>query len=179
MESMASNLQSENLPSELEDWLPELRQFARCLAGDPEIAEEIVQESMVRALQRDPNLPEVKNIQGWLFQIAANVFKELWRKRRRQQSNEYQYAANHLGAGQQMPSVVVAHREYLGRIWRFVGELPNLQRQVLLLNLVDGLSNDQIARKLETTTANVKSSLNVARSKLRKRFWDERPEVDE
>jgi RNA polymerase sigma-70 factor (ECF subfamily) len=176
---MAPNLQSDNLLSELEDWLPELKRFAQCMAGDPEMADEMVQESMVRALQRDPNLPEVKNIRGWLFQIAANVFKEHWRKRRRQQSNEYQYAANHVGAAQQMPSVVVARREYLERIWRFVRELPNLQRQVLLLNLVEGMSNDQIAKRLETTTANVKSSLNVARSKLRKRFWDERPEVDE
>lgn len=167
---MKLRLTSDIVPSELEELLPELQRFARSLTGNSDLADDIAQESIVRALQRDATLPAITNFRGWLFQIAANVFKEWWRRHQRQTAQARVFAENqHLPTSEQ-PFGVVEHRERLDQIWKFVESLPAVQRQVLMMKMVEGYSNQQIATQLAMSPGSVKSNLNIARTKLRSRF---------
>ncbi len=161
---------SDFVRNEMEEHWPELLRFARSLTRNADLADDIAQESMVRALQRDQNLPEVANPRSWLFQIAANVFREWWRKNARQSAHQQQYANEYNTPPQELPCDVVEHREYLKSIWEFVQSLPPKQREMITMHLVDGLSQSEIAERMSTTTDNVKATLNVARTKLRQKF---------
>lgn len=157
----------------LEEHWPDLLRFARSLAGNVDSAHEIAQESMVRALARNPQLPEIANTRGWLFQIAANVCREWWHRQARESASLAQLVAlrdNRQQMGNPLPPEIAEQRERLTDIWEFIQTLPDIQRQVLVKQLVDGSSHQQIADQLGISKDNVKANLCVARQKLRQRF---------
>lgn len=166
------------MPCELEEHWPDLVRFARSLTKNNDLADEIAQESMVRALQRGNELPAITNPRGWLFQIAANTFREWWRKKGNEISRIQELAERQPVRLQELPPNVAERREFLESIWKFIQALPPTQHQVLLLNLVHGLSNEQIADKLAMTTDQVKSNLCAARRKLRERFLKKHPDTE-
>lgn len=63
---------------------PKLYRFALSLTRQPAEAEEIVQETFLRALQHANKLPENANLNAWLFRIAHNVHISRLRKRKRE-----------------------------------------------------------------------------------------------
>jgi RNA polymerase sigma-70 factor (ECF subfamily) len=158
---------------ELDSYLPDLRRFAMSLTHCSDLAEEIVQESLLRALQRDSTLPPVRQLRPWLFQIAANVCKERWRREARRSEFEMTALQRHPQTSAATPVDIVGHREHLDRIWQFVQTLPETQRHVLLLNVWEQLTNSEIAERIGISLGSVKSSLSIARSKLREHFYPE------
>ncbi len=163
-------LKSENLSNEMEELWPDLVRFSRSLSGNADLAQDIAQESMQRALQRQEGLEGIVNLRAWLCQIAANVCREWWRKRSREQECLKQIAANRPFESDTLPSGAIEQREHLEAIWSFIQELSVVQRQVIQLHLQDNCSHAEIAKRLNTTTDNVKANLSVVKRKLRKKF---------
>lgn len=161
---------SETVSNELEELWPDLLRFARSMSGNPDLAQDIAQESMARALQREGGISDIVNLRGWLCRIATNVFREWWRKRSREHEHLQQFSADRLSSPDVLPSGMLEQRERLESIWKFIQTLPEVQRQVIQLHLVENYSHSEIAIRLNTTTENVKANLSLARRKLREKF---------
>lgn len=73
-----------NLEALYTAFFPKLYQFALSLTRSPAEAEEIVQETFLKALQHADKLPDDANLNAWLYRIARNVHISRLRKRKRE-----------------------------------------------------------------------------------------------
>ena len=143
----------------LEPLIPALRRFARALARDAEIADDLVQDTLVRALRAE-HLFHGGDLRTWLFTILIN----LDRNRRR-------------GLARRPVLAVIEELEPPGPpgsdgsshdIARGLALLPAEQREVLLLAAVEELRYEEIARVLAIPIGTVMSRLSRARDKLKR-----------
>ena len=155
---------------ELERMRDELQGFCRSLTGKSDLADDLTQETLLRAIRHTDSLAQITNLRAWLFRIAVNVFREWWGKQKRHDHHLQVFAAEQPRQLDQSPASVVERIEYLGAIHEFIATLPDNQRRVLTMNLIDGRSHQEIAEQLETSVDNVKSTLYAARKKLLGKF---------
>ena len=73
------------------DTIPSLRAFAISLCGNVDRADDLVQETMVRAIANIDSFQPGTNMSAWLFTILRNHFRSEYRKRRREVSNVNQW----------------------------------------------------------------------------------------
>src|SRR5262249_56020750 len=73
----------DHLQDKILEQIPGLRRFARYLARDGDHADDLVQETLIRALASLPQLDPDGNLRAWLFTILQNVLRGEWRRRRR------------------------------------------------------------------------------------------------
>ena len=68
----------------LVELIPRLRRYARALVGDRATADDLVQETLLRALANINSFEPGTNMSAWLFTILRNLFRSEYRKRRRE-----------------------------------------------------------------------------------------------
>jgi len=166
-------LRPEMASDELDGHIPYLKRIALRLTGEHGAADDAVQESIVRAMGRDSNLAPVQNTRAWLCKILTNVCRERWKKNRVSADTTTVDPELHVDTRSPTAETIVGQREHLKQVWEFVKTLPKMQREVLVLNVVERLTHEQIAHRLNTTVGSVKVSLSAARAKLRGRFVEE------
>ncbi len=151
----------EALGEEIIQLLPRLRRFARALAGNPHDADDLVQIAIERALARSAQLREGAPLSSWMFGILRNAWIDESRGRARRNRL---FAPAELGehvadpTGGQQP-------ESLG-VQAAVANLPEEQREVIGLVLVEGLSYREAAEILGVPVGTVTSRLARAREAL-------------
>jgi RNA polymerase sigma-70 factor (ECF subfamily) len=148
------------------DSLPAALKFAIRLTGRIDAAEELVQEAMLRATRSWATYRNEASFHTWLFQIIINLHREFVTRKRPHETLEQ----DSTDPNQHPPDAIAAGNELEFIVARCVSELPIRQREVLVLSVYEGFSTEEIAHALQTTAANVYSTLNVARSKLRARL---------
>jgi RNA polymerase sigma factor (sigma-70 family) len=150
----------------IEPHIPGLRRFACALVrGDRERADDLVQESLERALSRWHLLRTRNDSRGWLFTILYNHFLSDQHRLQRRGAHDA------LGevAEARLPRVyggqesALEHRDLL----RAFSALPEEQRSVLLLIGVDDLSYEEAARVLGVPIGTVMSRSSRGRERLR------------
>ena len=151
----------EALGDEIIQLLPRLRRFARTLAGNPHDADDLVQIAIERALARSAQLRDGAPLSSWMFGILRNAWIDESRGRARRNRL---FAPEELGehvadptGGQQAESLVVQAA---------VASLPEEQREVIGLVLVEGLSYREAAEILGVPVGTVTSRLARAREAL-------------
>jgi len=143
--------------------------FALRLAGDHHAAEEIVQETCLRAWRSRRGLRNPGSSRAWMFQIAANVWRDQLRRARLPAAPTTARVAHdppHLRS----PERIAGEQEAIERIIRAMDALPERQRQVLFLFSVEGLSQTEIAEVLGISPEATKASLSLARRAMRRRL---------
>lgn len=142
--------------------IPRLRRYARALTGDRHAADDLVQDTLERALGRSALFRPGSDARAWLFGIMHNQFVNHVRSAA---------ARRTVHADPWMPepaAVDTAHeRAALGDIARMLGQLPIEQREVLLLISLEELTYQQAARVLGVPLGTVMSRLSRAREALR------------
>jgi RNA polymerase sigma-70 factor (ECF subfamily) len=159
-----------NLPV---DEIQRVYRFALRLARDHDAAEEIVQETFLRAWKARRGLRNPGASRVWLLKIAANV----WRDRLRRAGSPAARTApltDHEATHLRSPERIASEEERVEQTIRAMDALPPRQRQVLFLFSIEGLSQAQIGEALEISPEAVKASLSLARRTLRR--WLERLE---
>jgi RNA polymerase sigma-70 factor, ECF subfamily len=158
----------EALGDELIQLLPRLRRFARALAGNPHDADDLVQIAIERALAKSAQLREGAPLSSWMFGILRNAWIDESRGRLRRNRL---FAPDELGehvadptGGQQAESLVVQAA---------VASLPEEQREVIGLVLVEGLSYREAAGILGVPVGTVTSRLARAREALQTRLGND------
>ena len=147
-------------------YIPNLRRYARALVGDRDSADDLVQDTLERAVRKF-HLWRPGDLRAWLFSIMHNVFVNQLRSRRIPASQEVDENL----AGDDDPSGATALRD----LERGLAALSAEQREVLLMVGLEDLSYAQASRALGVPMGTVMSRLSRAREKLR-RHMDGEPE---
>jgi len=153
--------------------IPRLRRYARVLTGDRSRADDLVQETLARGWEKRRLWSAGSDLRAWLFTIMHNVFvNERARALREARHIEFNDEA---GAAAQVPvsPPQQPHVELL-EVLRALGTLPEEQREVLVLAVVEQLHYEEIAAVLSIPIGTVMSRLSRAREKLR-RATEDRP----
>jgi len=141
--------------------IPSLRAFAISLVRDADRAEDLVQETMLRAISKREQFEPGTNLQAWLFVILRNqVFSDRRRSMHEVEDVDGSYAATLTVIPDQEDSIVV---QELGAALR---KLKKGQREAILLVGADGLSYEEAAQALGCAVGTIKSRVNRARSCL-------------
>ena len=145
--------------------LPHLRRYARSLTRDGDAADDLLQETTTRALGRLHLFQAGTNMRAWLFTIMHNLFRQAGRQAtRRGPMAEFDEAMENRLAAVDDPTQRLALRD----LDRAVAELPEEQRQVLLLIGLEDLSYQETASILNVPVGTVMSRLSRARERLRR-----------
>lgn len=137
---------------------PRLHRYCARMTGSTVDGEDVVQDSLVKALSARAEGANVDNLEGWLFRIAHNTSLDLLRRRSR---NTVVPLIEDFEAAP-MPEadiVAVSFQTFL--------RLPELQRCAVILKDVLGHSVDEIASVTGSTPAAAKSALQRGRTALR------------
>ena len=128
------------MPADLEEHIPALRRYAFALVRHEQDADDLVQSSLLRAVDSLGSGAEVRSLRPWLLTILHNLFVSEWRKRR--------------------------VRREVADVWRRLNDLPEEQRQVLLLVSVEEMSYAEVAAILAIPVGTVMSRLSRARDRM-------------
>ncbi len=141
--------------------LPDLRGFARFLVRDRVMADDVVQDTLVRALGALHQFEPETNLKAWLFTILRNQFYEQARRRKRETAAMDARFVGEEGASPQQLARAELH-ELQALIWR----LPPLLREALILVGAQELSHDEAAAICQVPVGTMKARLSRARAAL-------------
>ena len=151
----------------VETMIPALRRYARALTRDADIADDLVQDTLVRAL-RSEKLFHGGDLRSWLYTIQTN----LNRNRRRSLARQPTLMELHDTAAD------ASGTEAEGRdISRALATLAEDQRAVLLLVMLEGLSYREVADIQGVPIGTVMSRLARARAHVKSALEGERPSL--
>jgi RNA polymerase sigma-70 factor (ECF subfamily) len=149
---------------------PGLRRVARRLTRDVDDAEDLLQETAVRAHRFADRFREGTCMRAWLHRILRNTFASRYRKRRREREvierahSEGALYAERARASSEEPRVVAASLS--DEVMRALEALPTDFRAVLELVVIDGLSYREAADRLGCPIGTVMSRLHRARAAM-------------
>lgn len=153
-----------------DEYVPRVYQFAHRLSGNSHDAEDITQETFLRALRGRSSLRNPGTARVWLFRIAANIWRD-WTRRRRHVVARAGPLSDQRSEPAMTERTLVA-QEDLTRAMTAMKELSARQQQVVFLIVCESLSVAQAAEILNCTTDAVKMNLSLARRKLRTALRD-------
>jgi RNA polymerase sigma-70 factor (ECF subfamily) len=141
--------------------VPGLRAFAISLSGNVDRADDLVQETLLRALANIDSFEPGTNMSAWLFTILRNLFRSEYRKRRREvEDGDGRLAAN-LKSQPEQPS-----RLEFDEFRTALAKLPPDQREALILVGASGFSYEEAAQICGSAVGTIKSRVNRARTRL-------------
>ena len=141
--------------------LAPLRAFAISLAGNVERADDLVQETFLKALANRTGFAEGTNLRAWLFTILRNEFYSYVRKRRREvEDAEGRIASSVAVAPSQMGSIEFQDMQAA------LALLPAVQREALLLVGASNMSYEEAANICGVAVGTIKSRTSRARARL-------------
>jgi len=144
-----------------ERYQQELYGFCLGLLGEPQDAQDAVQNTMVKVLRALPGEEREIALRPWLYRIAHNEAIELRRSRRPTQALD-----GYLVDVQSSVTERAEQREQLEWLLKDLADLPERQRTVLVMRELSGLDFAEIGAALDTSGAVVRQSLYEARRNL-------------
>ena len=169
------------------DHLDRLYGYCLRLTGDPADAEDLVQESLLRALRAYDGLRDPARAKGWLFAIATNAWRDLIRSRGRElkttsldnfdpESDDFSLFQT-LAIEDPFPYSDELHLDFL-RLFRdddvraVFGSITPAFRLPIVLTVVHGFSCKEAAAILEIPLGTLLSRLHRGRKQLERGLWD-------
>lgn len=135
--------------------------FAWCRNRD--LAEDLAQETLAKALTKAGQLRSVDALEGWLFRIMANLWRDHVRRDRPMDTMEDVDART-----EETPEDLNSQRQTVARVRRALGELPENYRVALTLVDIEGFSYAETAVIMEVPVGTVMSRLSRGRNQLAK-----------
>ena len=140
---------------------PDLLRFAQWLARDRALAEDIVQEALLRAWRSRDALKDPRAVRPWLLTIVRREHARLYERKRLELVPLDEAAELQADAGSANPG------DDLFALRHAIMRLPIEYREPLVLQVLGGFSTEEIARELSLTPTAVLTRLFRARNKLR------------
>lgn len=152
---------SPNFRQAIVDAIPNLRAFAVYLTNDHSKADDLVQETLLKAWKAREGFTAGTNLKAWLFTILRNTYFSDFRKLRREVQDDTGELAGQLVA----PPQQLAHL-YLEDFKAALAQLPPDQREALILIGAEGLTYEEVATICDCAVGTIKSRVNRARSRM-------------
>jgi len=150
--------------------LNSLYNFARWLAHDSNDAEDLVQETYLKALRSFTSFQPGTNFRAWMFRILKNTFLSSRSKleRRMTFAMDSEEDGPELAVDTETPETILLNRSNSHLVQRAIDDLPVHYREALLLCEVEEMSYQEIAEVLSIPIGTVMSRLARARKAIRK-----------
>jgi RNA polymerase sigma-70 factor (ECF subfamily) len=143
---------------------PDLYRFAFWLARDRQVAEDVVQEALLRAWRSRESLAETGSFKPWLLAIVRREHARLYERKR------FETVPVDDLVGSESPELAVAEEQETMDVRRAILALEDDYREPLVLQVLMGYSTDEIAEQLGLTQGAVLTRLFRARHKLRRQL---------
>lgn len=146
----------------------ELHNFARSRTGDTVLAEDLVQETYLRAVNSDSS--ELRNMRAFLFRILNNLVTDHFRKLRRTRERFSTAEVPDIAADTQNAEDQLIARQRLKILQEAIDELPPRCRECFILRRFDELSHAEIATRMNITRSAVEKHLAAATAHCTRRM---------
>lgn len=146
----------------LVDLLPRLRRFARSLSGSVDIAEDLLQTSLERAIRSASSYDTTRRLDSWLFKITQNA----WFDMRKDLAKRRHASLEDVAAPFEDARTSTEARDELRRTLAAFGQLPEEQRAVLALVVLEGFTYKDAAETLDIPVGTVMSRLARGRAAI-------------
>jgi len=146
---------------ELTSLIPHLRAFSRSLCKDATLADDVVQDALIKAWAARESYKPGTNMKAWAFTILRNQFYSIKRRSWRRQSLDPEIAAETIVS---VETPVAAIR--LNELRQALDELSDDQREALILVGAGGFSYQEAAEVCGVKTGTIKSRVSRARTNL-------------
>jgi RNA polymerase sigma-70 factor (ECF subfamily) len=151
-----------DIQNEMLALLPAMRAFSRGFCPKQDEADDLVQETLRRAIGGVHTFTPETNLRSWMFTIMRNAFYTSVRKRNREMTGlDHDVAADDIATSPNQEWTLRAKE-----VERAVYSLPAEFREVVVLICVSGLSYDEAAKVCKCPQGTIKSRLNRARALL-------------
>ena len=154
---------------EIEQYRTSVTRYIRHLVRDAGEAEDIAQETLLRAHRLRSTLRDPAALESWLYQIATHVSIDILRQRARDVQRQVGTPIEELPIADQArpsPLTIIQQTEMSECVQRYVANLSDAYKSVLLLHDSDGLTSEEIAHLLRVPLTTVKMRLHRARRKV-------------
>jgi len=149
-----------------------LYNYARWLTGEAHEAEDLVQETYLKALRGFASFREGTNFRAWMFRILRNTFLTSRTGLRATAMQPIEDDDQFVAEGD--PETIFLHHANAEELRRAILELPLEFREVLLLADMENMSYREISEALSIPVGTVTSRLTRARAKVRRRIQERR-----
>lgn len=167
METVRSNANEvDDFHEQMKAILPRLRLYALSLTHDRDRANDLVQETVMKALSGRASFRPGTNFSGWIFRIQRNEFISSLRRQKPTVPIDTAVAESLTQRPAQENGLVM--REFL----RAFGQLSPGQREALVLAVVEGQPYDVIAAQVGVSIGTIKSRVSRARATLARLLLD-------
>ena len=161
-----------NFANNLLNIQPELFNFAYKLTSDREAANDLLQETSLKALVNKERYMDETNFKGWVYTIMRNIFINNYRKTLRDQTYVDQTDNSfYLNQGADIEGDSIEKHYDLKEMHRIVNALPKEYRVVFRM-FVSGFKYREIAEKLDMPLGTVKSRIFFTRQRLQEQLKD-------
>ncbi len=152
---------NKSLKNEIISYIPQLRSFAISLSGSVDKGDDLVQDTLLRAMDKIALYQEGTNLKAWLFTILRNIFYSDYRKKSREVQDTEGFYASSMTA----PTTQEVHVD-LQNVMHAMTKLSDDQREALTLICMNGMSYEEAAEVCNCQIGTMKSRVNRARSAL-------------
>ena len=148
--------------------------YSWLMCGQPEDAEEVAQETLLKVFENFAALREPERVRPWVFRIARNAC--LMQRRKSLFAPAHELSIDELPPGTELadeaprPETLVLDSELHAVLDRVIAELPPTYRAVVLLRDLEQLSTEETAQILELGTDVVKTRLHRGRVAMRQKL---------
>ena len=143
---------------------------ALSVTGNPEDAEDVVQEAFLVALKRLEDCRDPEKFGGWFLTIVRNRARNYLRREKLRRGEEL---SPEISPGKGGPAEDLRQLEIRERLEKALEGLSEVRREVLLLHDLEGWKHREIAEKLGIPDGTVRSHLHFARKHLRERLGEQ------
>ena len=162
-------------PDEIEQYRGAVTRYIQYLVRDATEAEDLAQEAFVRAHRQRDTLRDPAALESWLYQIATHVSIDRLRQRAKAADRQLDEPVEELpiaDSAQPSPFTVIQQEEMGACVQRYVAELSDGYKAVLLLHDTDGFTAKEIAHLLQLPLSTVKMRLHRAHQQLQAALKD-------
>ncbi|WP_045836355.1 sigma-70 family RNA polymerase sigma factor [Hyphomicrobium sp. 99] len=166
LEQIAARKDAQAYRALFEKFGPIVKAFMMRQGADPATAEELAQETMLSVWRKAGLYSEAKgSVATWIFTIARNLRIDRLRKEKIWVELPDQFENE--ASAEMSPDEIVSRDQQHLIVKRALDELPQEQREVVVLSFIDGLPHRAIADRLGLPVGTVKSRIRLAYLKLR------------
>jgi len=158
-----SNPQVEQIWSECS---ARLGQFIRARVADPAMAEDILHDVFVKLESRLDEFRDPAKVQGWLFLVTRNAIIDHYRTRRPTSELTESLPI-------EQPEIPISEMEELHIVFhRIIDRLPEPYREALTLTAFEGVTPEELAKRLSISLSGAKSRVKRGREQLKRMLLD-------